>query len=104
MVLAVIKWDIHPDKPDAYREWAPVAIQRNLAAPGVIEFRAYRPASGAPQVVVTYEFADLAAWAAWWSHEDVQKTNAELRTMALNVSQELWGPSPVVPEPIRPGG
>lgn len=28
----------------------------------------------------------------------------ELHTLALNVTLELWGPSPVVPDPICPGG
>jgi len=104
MVLYVMKWDIHPDKVEAYLKWSQSAIQRTLAVPGVVEFRAYRGVTGAPQVVVTYEFADLAAWAAYYAHEDIQKVLDELRTLTLNVTTELWGPSPVVPRPIRPGG
>ncbi len=103
MVLYVMKWDIHPDKVKAYLDWTKSAIQRTLAVPGVVEFRAYRPATGASQVVVTYEFADMATWAAWQVHQDTQKVLDELRTLATNVSRELWGPSPVVPAPIRPG-
>ena len=103
MVLYIVKWDIHPDKVDAYLEWTKSSIPRTLAVPGVVEFRAYRPAGGASQVVTTYEFADMAAWAAWWSHPDCQQTLTELHTLALNVTTELWGPSPVVPEPVRPG-
>ena len=103
MVLFVMKWDIHPDKVEAYMKWTESAIKRTLAAPGVVEFRAYRPVSGASQVVVTYEFADLATWAAWNGNQDVQKVLEELRTLTLNVNIELWGPSPVVPAPIRPG-
>ena len=103
MVLYVMKWDIHPDKLDAYVKWTEGAIKRTVGTPGVIEFRAYRPAAGAPQVVITYEFADMATWAAWHDHEDVQKVLLELHTIAVNISLELWGPSPVVPAPIRPG-
>ncbi|MCL4394554.1 MAG: antibiotic biosynthesis monooxygenase [Chloroflexi bacterium] len=103
VVLQVMKWDIHPDKAEAYLKWTESAIKRTLAAPGVVEFRAYRGAVGAPQVVTTYEFADMAAWAAWQSDEESQKVLTELHTFALNVSVELWGPSPVVPAPIRPG-
>lgn len=102
MVLAIAKYDIHPDKMEAYLKWADGAVKRNLAAPGVVEFRAYRTAVGASQVVTTYEFADLASWAAWFNHPEVQKTLTELHTLALNVSQELWGPSPLYLEPIRP--
>ena len=101
MVLYVVKWDIHPDKADAYLKWTESAIKR-VVIPGVVEFRAYRPASGSSQALVTYEFADMAAWAAWWGKEDIQKVMTELRTVALNVTSELWGPSPVVPAPIRP--
>ncbi len=104
MVLYVMKWDIHPDKAEAYLKFTQSAIQRTLAVPGAVEFRAYRPATGASQVVVTYEFADLAAWAAFYAHEEIQKVLDELRTLTLNMTTELWGPSQVVPKPIRPGG
>ena len=103
MVLHVMKWDIHPDKADAYLKWTESAIKRTLAVPGVVEFRAYRQATGSSQSVITYEFNDLAAWAAWESNEDLQNVLTELRTLALNVNIEVWGPSPVVPAPIRPG-
>ena len=39
------------------------AIQRTLGAGGVTEFRGYRPASGSAEVVVTHEFANIAAGA-----------------------------------------
>ena len=103
MVLHVSKYDMHPDKVDAYLKWTEGAIKRALAVPGVVELRAYRPASGSSQLVVTYEFADLAAWAAWNSSSEMQKLQVELHTLALNVTNEVWGPSPVVPVPIRPG-
>lgn len=48
MVLYCFKWNIHPDKMEAYAAWAQGAIQRTLGAGGVTEFRAYRPASGVP--------------------------------------------------------
>ena len=60
MVLYCLKWNIHPDKTEAY--------------------------------------------AAWYGHDDVQRVVAELRTLATDVTLELWGPSPIVPQPIRPGG
>ena len=103
MVLQVMKWDVHPDKTEAYTKWTEGAIKRTVAGPGVVEFCAYRPATGASEIVTTYEFADLAAWAAWNSDEDVQRVLSELRTLALNVDIEVWGPSPIVPQPVRPG-
>jgi quinol monooxygenase YgiN len=103
MVVQVMKYDVHPDKAEAYTKWTESAIKRTVAGPSVVEFRAYRPATGPSQVVTTYEFADLAAWAAWSSDEDVQRVLSELRTLALNVDIEVWGPSPLVPQPVRPG-
>ncbi len=103
MVILVIKWDIHPDKTDAYMKWVPTAIERDLAVPGVVEFRAYRTFVGSPQIVTTFEFADVAAWAAWQSSPEVQKVLSELHALSLNLTSEVWGPSPVVPAPMRPG-
>ncbi|MCL4489103.1 MAG: antibiotic biosynthesis monooxygenase [Chloroflexi bacterium] len=103
MVLHVIKWDVHPDKTEAFQKWSEGAIRRKLAVPGIVEFRAYRGVAGAPQVVVTHEFADMAAWAAWNFSDEVQKIQAELRTFTVNVTSELWGPLPSVPAPMRPG-
>ena len=54
MVLYIMKWDIHPDKAEAYLKWTGEAIKRTLGVKGVVEFRAYRPASGPGQVVITY--------------------------------------------------
>ncbi len=102
MVLYVIKWDILPSKEEAYLGWFEGAIQRTLVVPGVVEFRAYQPTDGTSQVVVTYEFGDLAAWSAFYAHEDIQKVWDELKTLTANLTTELWGPSPVVPDPIQP--
>ena len=67
MVLYTQQWDIRPEKAAEYLEWTGTAISRLLSAPGVVEFRAYRPLTGDILACVTFEFADLAAWAAWRS-------------------------------------
>jgi antibiotic biosynthesis monooxygenase (ABM) superfamily enzyme len=103
MVIYVLKWDIHPDKAEAYAAWVKTGVPRLLAVPGLVEFRAYRAVTGISQAVTTYEFADLAAWAAWYAHEEVQQLTNERRAFTLNEVSELWGPSPFVPAPIRPG-
>ena len=103
MVLYVMKWNVRPEKVEAYAKWAISTNQRQMAVKGVVEFRGYRAASGSHRVVVTYEFADIAAWAAWAFNEDIQKTRDELDVYATDITAELWGPSPVIPAPIRPG-
>lgn len=104
MVLYILKWDVISEKFDAYLKFTEIAIKRTLAVPGVVEFRGYRLITGDYQIAVTYEFPDLASWAAWYANEESQKVLSELRTYTSNLAAELWGASPVVPKPIRPGG
>ena len=103
MVLYVMQWNIRPDKMAEYLEWSQSAVGRTISVPGVVEFRGYRPASGASQVVITFEFADMAAWAAWYGHETIQTVIDEVHALTTDLKLEIWGPSSVVPEPIRPG-
>ena len=102
MVLLVVKCNVHPDKLEAYTKWTEGAIKTTTGTPGVVEFRAYRTATGPAQVVTTYEFADFAAWAAWYASAGVQRVFTEMHTVAVDVDADLWGPSPMVPAPIRP--
>jgi antibiotic biosynthesis monooxygenase (ABM) superfamily enzyme len=104
MVNLVSKYDIHPDKAEAYKAWVKAAISRLIAVPGVKELRGYRPITGASQVVATFEFDDLTSWTAWYTSEDVQEVMSERWGYEINIYDELWGPSPVAPEPIRPAG
>ncbi|MDE3089771.1 MAG: antibiotic biosynthesis monooxygenase [Chloroflexota bacterium] len=103
MVLLVTKYDIHPDKVDAFRRFAEDMLKRIPTLPGLVEFRAYRGLAGAPRVIETWEFADMAAFAAWWTSEEVQKQVTEFTPFVLNRTRELWDTSPNVPTPIRPG-
>jgi heme-degrading monooxygenase HmoA len=103
MVLHIMKYDIRPEQAEAYAKWAAEsAIRRILEIPGLVEFRGYRPTTGSHQIAATYEFTDMAAWAAWVAHADYQNLMAEFRPFVTNVTSELWGPSPIVPEPLRP--
>jgi len=104
MVLWMMKWEINPDKLDEYTEWATGAIPTIIGAGGVVEFRAYRPITGSRRAVATVEFTDLATWQAWYENEAIQDAFADMASVTQNLESELWGPSPVVPQPIRPGG
>ncbi|MBT4484477.1 MAG: hypothetical protein HOC71_12465 [Candidatus Latescibacteria bacterium] len=98
MVLYVLRWSISPEKLNAYKKWAELAIEQTLIVPGLVEFRRYRTvASPSNQIVVTYEFTDLPAWAKWYSHEEVQKVLDELSMLVSNFSTEIWNMAPIVP-------
>ena len=102
MVLLIQKYDVRPEKAEAYMKWATEsAIPSILAVPGLVEFRGYRPVTGSHQIAATYEFTDMAACAAWLAHESYHKIMEEFRPFTTNLSTEVWGPSPVVPEPLR---
>jgi antibiotic biosynthesis monooxygenase (ABM) superfamily enzyme len=103
MVIQVIKWDVPAEKVETYTAWSKASLPKLLAVPGLVELRAYRPVTGSSQIITTYEFADLVSWATWYANKDVQQLINERRTFTVNEVSELWGPSPVVPEPIRPG-
>ena len=99
MVLYVMKWNIHPEKSEVYFNWAEMAIKRTVTSK-VVEFRAYRPITGSSQVAVTYEFNDIKSWSEWQADKEVQKVINELRTLAHDISIEVWGPSPVAEKPV----
>jgi heme-degrading monooxygenase HmoA len=103
MVIYAMKWNIRPEMAEAYEKWSKPAVGRLLAVSGVVEFRAFRPATGCHQVVVTYEFTDMQTWASWRYNEDIQVVFDEARNYTSDVVFDLWGPSPTIPDPIRPG-
>lgn len=103
MVMFVVKWHVIPSTKDKYLEWTKSSIPRMLKVPGIKEFRAYRTAMGDSQVVVTFEFENMSDFSSW--HEKCfDNVLQEPFDLCTNVTSELWGPSPVVPEPIRPKG
>ena len=88
---------------EAYQAWAKKAVGSVLKSPGIIEFRANRNVLGSPQVRATSVWKTLADWANFNESSEWQELATEMQAFTKNVSVELWGPSPVVPEPIRPG-
>jgi antibiotic biosynthesis monooxygenase (ABM) superfamily enzyme len=102
VVLYVVRWDIPSKQTDEYLTWVRFGIAQTIAVPGVIELRSYRPVAGETQVVTTFQFEDFASWSAWFDHEKVQAVFEQMFAMVTNIHRELWEPSPIVPEPIRP--
>ncbi|UCD80168.1 MAG: antibiotic biosynthesis monooxygenase [Desulfobacterales bacterium] len=104
MIEVNTTWDLFPDaNQEAYGEFAKKAIGAILKAPGLIEFRASRNMLGSPQVRTTSVFRTLSDWAGFTDSNEWRGLEAELRNYADNIRVEIWGPSPVLPEPVRPG-
>ncbi|MGF6598711.1 heme-degrading monooxygenase HmoA [Paraburkholderia sp. GAS448] len=85
----------------AYGDWAKRAAAAIVRQPGLVELRANRNMLGAPQIRTTTCWQSASDWAKFadgpW-HEMEQ----ELRTFVTNFKVEIWGPSPVLPAPLRP--
>jgi hypothetical protein len=82
------------------REW----IGTVLKQPGLKEWRAFRnPFRVTPEVMAIQEFDSLSSCLAFIESEDYAKINAEMKAMGCtNYSVQLWGTSPIAPEPLRP--
>jgi len=103
MVLYIMKYDVHAEKRENVTKWAmESAVPRILKAPGLKEFCSYRPATGTHQIAAVSTFKDMVSCASWLEQPDTQKMMEELRQFCFNLSVDIWGPSPVIPEPMRP--
>jgi heme-degrading monooxygenase HmoA len=87
----------------AYGELAQKGIRMMLQAPGIVELRGHRNMLSSRQVRLTTVWETLADWAKFAESAERQVLESELRAFTTNINIELWGPSPVLPEPLRPG-
>ena len=87
---------------EAYGAWAQKTLGTIMQAPGLVEFRAYRNMLGDPQVRSTTVWNTLADWANYTDSDEWRATEEEARGLITNIQVEIWGPSPIVPEPLRP--
>lgn len=103
MIEVNTTWELLPNiDQHAYGEWAKKTVGAVLKAPGLVEFRANRNILGSPQVRSTAVWQTLADWANYSDSDEWRTLDAELRAFVTNINVEIWGPSPVLPEPVRP--
>jgi|SRR5579883_1258635 len=103
MLEVHVVYDLLPGvSQDSYGAWAKKAIATTLKQPGLVEFRANRNILGSPHVRTTSVWRTGSEWMAFaeGAWKDVEQ---ELRGLATNLRMEVWGPSPLVPETLRPG-
>jgi heme-degrading monooxygenase HmoA len=104
MIEVSVTYDFRQDIDRlAYEAFVERAVGAEIHAPGFIEHRAHRNISGSPQVRVTHVWKSLADWANFVDSVESQSIDAEFRTFVTNINLQIWGPSPVIPEPLRPG-
>ena len=97
-------WDFLPGTDQkAFAEFAKNSIATFLKAPGLIEYRANRNVLGSPQSRATTVWQSLSDWAKFAHSKEWAAIETQLRTFVTNIHVEIWGPSPTVPKPLRPG-
>jgi heme-degrading monooxygenase HmoA len=100
-VLWIARWNIPLGRTKEYTKWAENVIPRLIAAPKVEEFRAYRSTITSHRVLMMLEFESLKDWAEFTESEEGKKIWTEIMSNTANLSAELWGPSPIAPEPLH---
>lgn len=104
MIEVNVSWDLLPNiDQKAYGELATKTVASILKAPGLVEFRAHRNILGTPQVRSTSVWQTLADWANYSDSDEWRTLEAGFRSFVSDMRVEIWGPSPVLPEPVRPG-
>lgn len=104
MIEVSVTYDFRQDIDQiAYEAFVQKAVGAELHAPGFIEHRAHRNISGSPQVRVTHVWKSLADWANFVDSIESQSIDAEFRTFVTNINLQIWGASPLIPEPLQPG-
>ena len=101
MVECNLTYDLLPNVDQkSFAAWSRKATEETLKAPGLIEFRSNRGLIAPAQERTSTDWQTMADWTRFveglWQHVE-----AELRTYATNIGVELWGPSPINPEPLR---
>jgi hypothetical protein len=103
MIENTMTYELRPNlDQQAYGEWAKKTIGVILQTFGVVEFRANRNLLGSPQVRATTVFQTLVDWSKFIDTDEWRTIEEELRAFATDILVEVWGPSPVLPEPVRP--
>ena len=103
MIEVAFTYDFLPNIDEkAYAKVAKRATAMMLRSKGFVEFRAHRNMTGSPHVRRTSVWEDLADWAMVIQDPEFQEITAEFRHFVTNLDVQIWGPSPYVPEPIRP--
>jgi hypothetical protein len=87
----------------AFAEFVKNVIATCMKAPGLIEYRANRNVLGSPHGRATTVWQSLSDWAKFVESKEWAEIEAKARTFQTNIRVEIWGPSPLVPKPLRPG-
>lgn len=102
MIEVAFAYDLVPGIDlKAYTDLTRRATAFMMAADGFVEFRAHRNMCGSPQVRRTSVWESIVHWAAVAQTTEYQNLTKEFRMFVTNLDVQIWGPSPLAPEPVR---
>lgn len=97
-------YDLLPEADnDAYLSWVDRAIKNTMDRSGLVEIRATRNLLGSPLVRVVIAWESLRDWTSYQATDEWRRLDSELRSLIVELRIEIWGVSPILPTPIKPG-
>ncbi|HTZ18023.1 MAG TPA: antibiotic biosynthesis monooxygenase [Dissulfurispiraceae bacterium] len=104
MIEVFVTYDLLPNVDQkSYIHLLKKAIVPILSQPGIVEIRARRSQSGSPEVLIVFVWETLSHWKAFEMKKEWATLKDEVNTScASNLKIQVWGPSPIAPEPLRP--
>lgn len=87
---------------EAYARLARKATVMMLNSDGFIELRANRNLLGSPHVKRSSVWESMEQYSRLAENPEFQKINQEFKKFVNHTKVVIWGPSPFMPDPIRP--
>jgi len=79
------------------------AVVPILQQHGLIEIRAHRSLSGPPDILIVIGWESMADWnRCEFSKEWISLIEDLKKSFVTNIKFQIWGASPIAPEPLRP--
>jgi len=104
MIEVALTYDLLPNiDQDDYFQFLKKAIVLVFQQRGIIEIRAKRSMSGSPEVLIELNWETVADWNRFEITTEWTTLIEELKkSFVLNMKSQVWGPSPIAPDPLRP--
>jgi hypothetical protein len=104
MIEVALTYDLSPDiDQEAYFQFLRKAIVHIFQQRGIIEIRAKRSLSGPPDVLIALDWETVADWNRFEITKEWTTLIEDLnKSFVLNMKSQVWGPSPIAPDPLRP--
>lgn len=105
MIEVAFCYDFTPGYDEnSYTDLVRRATSMMVEADGFVEFRAHRNMLGSPQVRRTSVWKSLKAWSKLAQTSEFQIITTEFSGFVTHLDVQIWGPSPLTPEPIKASG